>query len=220
MRCLIENILFSSKSAKVPRKSGGNLNFGKGKYFIKCFHVSNILTELLSIFVSSKHIFSFTKIEIMKYFILVMLFSLGSFSTSFAQGKKTAPAAVQAAFDAKFPTVQKAKWDLEEGEWEAEFKMNGKEMSANFKADGTWLETETEINTADLPQAIKNLLASQFANYKIDEATAVEIPGQPLTYEVELEKGKTTIEVLFSADGTMLGQKSDSEEEDGDDSTE
>ena len=115
----------------------------------------------------------------------------GIISTSSAQGKKAAPAAVQTAFKTKFPTVQKAKWDVEEeGEWEAEFKTGGKEMSAIFKADGTWLETETEIKTANLPQAVKNALAAQFAGSKIEEANLVEMPGQPTAYEVELRKEK------------------------------
>lgn len=147
----------------------------------------------------------------MKYLLLVTMLTFGILSTSCAQ-KQAAPAAVQTAFKAKFPTVQKAKWDMEDAnEWEAEFKTDGKEMSANFKADGTWLETETEIKTADLPQAVKDAIAAQFAGYEMEEATTVETPGQPMAYEVELEKGKTTIEAMFSADGTLISQKTESE---------
>ena len=150
----------------------------------------------------------------MKYLMLITVLSFGILSTSCAQGKKAAPAAVMAAFKAKFPTVQKAKWDMEhEGEWEAEFKSGGKEMSANYKADGTWLETETELKEADLPQAVKDAVAAQFAGYKSEEASLVETPGQPAAYEVELEKGETTVEALFSADGTLVKQKVEEEDD-------
>lgn len=152
----------------------------------------------------------------MKYLLLVTLFSFGILSTSCAQ-QPAAPAPVQTAFKAKFPNVQKAKWDQEgEGEWEAEFKMNGKEMSANFNSDGTWLETETEIKTADLPQAVKDAIASQFAGYKMEEASLVETPDVAAAYEVELEKGETTIEALFKADGTLVKQVTEEDDEDDD----
>ncbi|MBI1226616.1 MAG: hypothetical protein GC192_15390 [Bacteroidetes bacterium] len=153
----------------------------------------------------------------MKYLMLVTVLSFGILSTSCAQGKKAAPAAVQAAFKAKFPTVQKAKWDREdENEWEAEFKKDGKEMSANFSNDGTWLETETEIKTADLPQAVKDAIASQFAGYKMEEASLVQTAELATAYEVEIEKGETTIEVLFGADGSVIKQKTEKEEDDKD----
>ncbi|MCB0520025.1 MAG: PepSY-like domain-containing protein [Lewinellaceae bacterium] len=152
----------------------------------------------------------------MKYLLLVTVLTFGFFSSSCAQ-KQAAPAAVQSAFKAKFADVQKAKWEMEdEGEWEAEFKMNGKEMSANFKADGTWLETETEIKTADLPQAVKDAIAAQFSGYKMEEASLVETPDMAAAYEVELEKGETTIEALFKADGTLVKQKAESEDDDKD----
>ncbi len=149
--------------------------------------------------------------------MLVTVLSFGILSSSCAQGKKSAPAAVQAAFKAKFPTVQKAKWDKEdENEWEAEFKTDGKEMSANFSSDGTWLETETELKAADLPQAVKDAIASQFAGYKMEEASMVQTAEMAAGYEVEMEKGETTIEVLFGADGTVIKQKTESEDdEDG-----
>ena len=161
--------------------------------------------------------FSFTKNKTMKHLVLIALLSFGILSTSFAQGKKVAPAAVTAAFKAKFPTVQKAKWDMEEeGEWEAEFKSGGKEMTANFKSDGAWVETETEVEASALPKAVKDAVAAKFAGYKTEEATKVETPEQPAAYEVELEKGETTVDAVFSADGTLLSQKAEKEEDDKD----
>ena len=153
----------------------------------------------------------------MKYLLLFAMLTFGILSTSSAQGKKTAPAAVETAFKAKFANAQKVKWEMEaENEWEAEFKMNGQEMSANFKADGTWLETEMEIKTADLPQAVKDAVNAQFAGYEMEEASKVETPEMAVAYEVELEKGETTIEALFGADGALISQENESEEEDKD----
>ena len=150
----------------------------------------------------------------MKYLLLITVFSFGLLSTACGQNEKTAPQTVQTAFKAKFPTVSNPQWEMEgDGEWEAEFKMNGKEMSANFKTDGTWLETETELNKSNLPAAVKKAIASKFPGMEIEEATLVEMPGKASAYEVEMEKGETTIEALFSADGKVLKQKTEKEEE-------
>jgi hypothetical protein len=153
----------------------------------------------------------------MKYYLMIAVFGLGLLVNSCAQNRQTAPESVQAAFKAKFPAAKKVQWDQEKaGEWEAEFKLNGKEMSSNFTADGNWVETETEIGESDMPQAVKNAIAAAFAGYASEEISRVETPGQAAAYEVELEKGEQTIEALFSADGTLRSQKAASEEEDDD----
>lgn len=153
----------------------------------------------------------------MKYFLLLVFLSFGVFSTSCAQ-KKAVPAAVQQAFKTKFPTVKKVKWDQEGAEeWEAEFKMNKKEMSANYNLDGTLIEIETEMKAGDLPQAVKDAVATQFAGYEMEEAALVETPQTSTAYEVELKKGKDVIEALFHADGTLLQQKTESEDDEDED---
>lgn len=49
------------------------------------------------------------------------------------------PEAVKTAFSQKFPAAKKVSWDMESAsEWEAEFKLEGNEYSANFLTDGTW----------------------------------------------------------------------------------
>ena len=146
-----------------------------------------------------------------------ILFSIGLFLASCAENEQAAPAQVQEAFNAKFPTVEKVNWSKEgEEEWEAEFMMTDMEMSANFKPDGTWLETETEMKADDLSQAVKDAITAQFADYKVAEVSLVETPDQATAYEVELEKDGTVIEALFSADGTLLKQQPESAEEDQD----
>ncbi|HRH61440.1 MAG TPA: PepSY-like domain-containing protein, partial [Chitinophagaceae bacterium] len=61
------------------------------------------------------------------------------------------PAAVQASFNKNFPGIAVKKWEKEAGNYEAEFKKDGKNMSATFTAKGDWLETETDIDVASLP---------------------------------------------------------------------
>lgn len=147
---------------------------------------------------------------------LVIIGFFAAFS-ALACSKIDIPKTIQDAFKAKYPTAQKVEWEMEDtGEYEAEFKLDGKEMSANFNADGTWLETETEIKIKDLPQAVKDAIVAQFPDFEVEEAEQVETPDLGLAYEVELENEETDeeMEAVFSADGTLLKKEMKQEDED------
>lgn len=123
------------------------------------------------------------------------------------------PAAVSAAFKTKFSTAEKVKWEMENTEYEANFKLNGKEVSANFDETGKWLETETEIKVSDLPAAIQSTLKKDFAGFKVKEASKIESVKNGNGYEAEIEKGEETFDVLFSADGKVLSKTKIEEKE-------
>jgi hypothetical protein len=123
-----------------------------------------------------------------------------------AQAKET--------FAAKFPNAKNVKWDREsDTEWEAEFKMAGKEYSANFGNDGTWKETEYEVSKKDLPTAILTHLSTQFANAKIEEIEKVEKPDFS-GYELEMEEGETTFDLVMDTAGNVISKKVLEEDED------
>jgi hypothetical protein len=100
-------------------------------------------------------------------------------------------------------------------EYEAGFKLNGEEISANFNNTGKWLETETEIKVSALPAPVQSALSQDFAGFKINEASKIESLENGDCFEAEIEKGEETFDVLFSADGKVLS-KTKMEEEKGD----
>ena len=111
---------------------------------------------------------------------------------------KTPPQVVLNAFNQKFPGVKDVDWDLEKnGEWEAEFDgTDGKDMSANFSADGKWLETETEIAFSELPQPVQNALKGK----KVKEAARIERMDGKTVYEAEVNHK----DLIFDASGKLL----------------
>jgi len=118
--------------------------------------------------------------------------------------KPNVPENVDKAFTQKFPDAKSVKWDKEnETEWEAEFKLNGQEYSANFSTDGVWKETEHEIEKSDIPTNVKQTLDTEFAGYKIEESEISET-AEGSVYEFELEKDKVKMEVAVSPDGKVL----------------
>src|SRR4051812_10101149 len=98
--------------------------------------------------------------------------------------KINVPAAVSNAFKSKFPNATNVKWGKESAkEFEAEFKLNGTSISANFNTDGSWVETETVIKTADLPAAVTNAVKKKYPGAAITMAEKLEMPGNKLLYE-------------------------------------
>lgn len=117
------------------------------------------------------------------------------------------PVAVTTAFKTKFPTVLKTSWEMEnKTEFEANFHINGVETSANFDNTGKWLETETELKIAALPNAIQSTIKKDYAGFKINEASKIENIKNGKCFEAEIEKGEETFDVLFTADGKVLSK--------------
>jgi len=135
------------------------------------------------------------------FFILVALFSMIFFSTC---SQKNPPENVKKEFSQKFADARSVKWVSEEAnEWEAEFSMNGRKMSACFDTSAVWIDTETEISEKELPAAVLNTLKAEFAEYSkglIEIYEDPEIKG----FELGLKKGDTSVEVIFDNAGKVI----------------
>ncbi|MGB5665481.1 MAG: PepSY-like domain-containing protein [Maribacter sp.] len=139
-----------------------------------------------------------------KFFgVVVMVAVIGLGIYAFYQ-RTDPPQKVKDAFTKKFPMVKKVKWEKEsDTEWEAEFKMGGTEYSANFLEDGTWKETEHEINKKEVPANVIMALETKFPEYKIEEAEISET-NESRVYELEIEKGDSEIELVMDMKGRIV----------------
>ena len=81
--------------------------------------------------------------------------------------------------------------------------MNKVEMSANFSADGTLMETETEIAPSVLPKAATEYITKNYAGSKIEEAAKIVNSKGITVYEAEVKHGKEEFELLFDATGNF-----------------
>jgi hypothetical protein len=128
-----------------------------------------------------------------------------------ACSQKNPPENVKKEFSQKFADAKSVKWDSEEAnEWEAEFKINGTEMSACFDNTGKWLETEAEVKAKDLPSAVTNTLKNEFSGYKIGESSTIENPEKK-GFEIALKNKETELTVIIGSDGTVLKKASSDE---------
>jgi len=144
------------------------------------------------------------------FVIAVLAFSLAACSP-------TPPKPIADNFNSKFSGATKVKWDQEEeNEWEAEFYLDGNEMSASFDNAGNWLETEKEIKANELPSTVAEVVNSKYSDYKVEEMAEL-IKSDFLGYEISLKKGDTEIEIQVLSNGTINNIKrivDDEEDED------
>ncbi|WP_319228293.1 PepSY-like domain-containing protein [Draconibacterium orientale] len=127
---------------------------------------------------------------------------------------QTPPKSVSDTFNSKFSGATNVKWDQEEeNEWEAEFTMDNNQMSASFNVDGTWLETESEIEESELPTSVKAKLVMNYWGYEMEEFEKIEKPGFS-GYEIAIEKGDEELEIQISADCKIIRSKDIEEDED------
>lgn len=144
--------------------------------------------------------------------IIVAVLALGLMACS-----QTPPKPVSDNFNSKFPNATKVKWEQEEeNEWEAEFKMNGEEMSAAFDNAGKWLETEIEISEKDLPHYAIQSFKRSFDGYKMKEVEKIESPDFS-GFEMQIQKGSEKLEIQMNINGDIKAKKELGEEDEDND---
>jgi hypothetical protein len=114
------------------------------------------------------------------------------------------PTAVKAAFAKQYPGAV-AKWEKEDGKYEAGFKQNGSNMSALFEANGTMTESEMDIKVADLPTTVLAYVKEHYSGKKIKEGAKITKADGTVNYEAEVD-GK---DVIFDANGKFLKEMKD-----------
>lgn len=150
---------------------------------------------------------------------LILLGAVMLSTTSFAQkiAENKIPTAVLVSFKTKFPAATKATWEMEnKSEYEADFMLDEKKHSAKFAKSGKWMETETEIKIAELPNAVSQTIAKEFAGFTVEEAEKAETSNNGTVYEVKVKKGKEIYDVMVAASGKTLKKVTEKEEKDND----
>lgn len=114
------------------------------------------------------------------------------------------PEAVKTSFQTKYPGENDPDWEVDaNGNYESHFKIDGIKYRADFKPDGSWIETETSIDKKDLPKAIKDKIEKDFDG-KITEIEKVEHHSKGTFYDVEFKQKGKNKDVEFKANGEII----------------
>jgi len=146
--------------------------------------------------------------------MIIFLCLLTTGFTSCSQRIKEAdvPGAVKLKLASMYPGIKNAKWDKEEGKYEAAFKNNGVETSVLIDGAGMHMQTEIDIQVSALPQGVNHYAEKNLSWKKITEASKITDAKGDINYEVEIGD----VDYLFDAAGNflMMQDKDDGEDED------
>ena len=132
--------------------------------------------------------------------LALSLVSLSTFAYSQEKKEKEAkiPAIVEKSFAKAYPNT-KAKWEKEDGKYEAGFKYKGQETSVLYNAQGVLEEKEIEIGISQLPAGVSAYIVKNKLG-KIKEASKITKADGTITYEAEVASG----DALFNAKGNFI----------------
>lgn len=115
------------------------------------------------------------------------------------------PAAVEQAFSNRYPGITPHEWELDYGNYKAEFRSaDGLGSEAWFSPGGSWMGTETDYPWP-LPQAVQDYLAAHYAGYHTDEVNRMDTPDAGSYFMIELERtGARDVYLRLRDDGTPV----------------
>ena len=126
---------------------------------------------------------------------------------------KEIPATVLNAFKIKYGEVKNVKWEMENADFEAEFKLNSKKMSAIFTELGEFVHQEVKIKNNELAIEADKTLQNLYPGYRIDEIELVTTASGSEYYELQIEVGEKSYEIEVTKEGKILNLKNKSETE-------
>lgn len=123
--------------------------------------------------------------------------------------------ATRAAFVIKYPSAQQVEWEVRNSYRVADFKQEGKDISAWFDNAGDWYMTETDIPFDLLPDAVKSAFRqSEYQSWKIDDVDMIERKEMETVYVVEIEQGQDEMDLYYSHDGILIKSVTDTDSDD------
>lgn len=120
--------------------------------------------------------------KMMTMIVLLLITGLAN-----AQLRKV-PSEVTDALKTKYPNAQQVEWKDKLTHFDAEFVDNNVKTTASFSNDGTWKETDQEIDFEKLPAAVKDGFSkSKFNDWTTGSVTKIISP-EGVQYKIYAEK--------------------------------
>lgn len=84
-------------------------------------------------------------------------------------------------------------------------KTGAPNLSLIFRPDGTYVQQEEDVAMNTAPIKIRDAIVAKYADYKAgDQIEKLQLADKTVQYLVDLSKGGTTKEVIFSKEGAVI----------------
>ena len=130
--------------------------------------------------------------------LFVCLIAHQTFAQKIAEDK--VPTLVQFSFYNSHPSIKNVQWEKEDANFEAQYTLQKINYSVVISADGKILETEEEIEVAQLSKNIVAYVAKNYPNKKIISAAKITNSKKVQTFEAAI-KGK---DLIFDTKGNFV----------------
>lgn len=115
--------------------------------------------------------------------MIALMLMMGVMSAiAFAQNV-TVPQKVQTAFSAKFPQAQLKSWNIENGQYVANFTSDNRESEATYDPAGNWVSTLTiyrHLFKHLTPVMRDELRNSVYSSYHLDQVKSLQMPNMDM----------------------------------------
>lgn len=110
-------------------------------------------------------------------------------------------------FEKQYPDATEVDWEEDSnGFYEATFKQNGHQLRADFTQQGDWVETERSLKYDELPQAVQEVIQSDYDKDEITEIELVQHSERGEFYDVEFKQEGKNMDVEIRDNGQIISQ--------------
>lgn len=110
------------------------------------------------------------------------------------------PSVVKNAFEQQYTNAVDVEWEKSKKNFEVDFEIANVDYTALYHPEGRLIMAKHDISKIELPSAVAEKIAMDFADYFIDDVDRIEIDGTVL-YQVELEGSVRDRKVVYTAEG-------------------
>jgi hypothetical protein len=144
----------------------------------------------------------------MKTLIVILLGVAGLHTVAAAQDipQTQVPAVVLNAFQSKYQNTKDLEWELKGELYKAEFEIGSRDHEVWINKSGVITRHKEDFPKSQLPEVIREKIAKDFKDYKIDDADKIEADGK-VFYQVDLDSPQGERKLLFTADGQLQENK-------------
>lgn len=138
----------------------------------------------------------------------VVLFLISGISiltwTCSGHSKVVPPDAVKASFDSRFSDAGSVNWENGESDFQAVFSDQGHVVTAFFTKEGTWIKTETEMISSELPTVVVKTIVGAFPGNSVTKAARVDSADNQTYYRLNIRRKDKNAVVRLSTGGVIL----------------